>query len=572
MLLGSQRQEVGELNSDLTEMPGWKCADGSLRQRLIRGAEAYIRSAGPDNQRWFATDILHRPALAGYRAFQLLHKENPSALATIEDVHWSRWAAIVLCYPTSSDDTHTQQELVATAYARAPQEILVTFRAVLQRAVARSEPSWIRGELARLALCQTDEALRALMFGLFDGLSLTPEQTGPVLAEILRRRVLDVSDFAERFLKSPPPTEDTSRKKILIAARELLLAGERGALAAIWPAVRADASFGETLFLELSQHGLVPLASGGIFSRFSDAELAELFLWLESRFPRASDPDHRGIAHAMGPRESISQFRDAILQILQGRGTPDAVRELQRIKLAFPQYNWLYTVVLNAQTEMLRKTWIPPTAAEILTLVRDSENRLISTPAQLLDILLESLERLQLEDLKGETGRAKFLWNETSKGKFQPKDEPSLSDYIKGFLQRDLRERGIIVNREVEVFRAAGAGKGPATDIHVDVIPRNQKNTLHLRAVIEVKGSWHPELKTAMRSQLIDKYLQGPDCCHGIYLVAWFDQEQWDAKDYRKKDAPQLTLAEMRKFFERQAAANSTSERIIRSFVLDGSY
>ena len=150
MLFGSQRQEVDELNSDLTKTPGWKSADGSLRQRVIRGAEAYIRSADPDNQIWFGTDILHRPALAGYRAFQLLHKENPSALATIEQVHWSRWAAMVLCYPMDGDDPYTQQELVAAAYARAPQEILVTCPAVLQRAVARSEPSWIHSELAKL--------------------------------------------------------------------------------------------------------------------------------------------------------------------------------------------------------------------------------------------------------------------------------------------------------------------------------------------------------------------------------------------------------------------------------------
>jgi hypothetical protein len=87
-----------------------------------------------------------------------------------------------------------------------------------------------------------------------------------------------------------------------------------------------------------------------------------------------------------------------------------------------------------------------------------------------------------------------------------------------------------------------------------------------------VKGYWHPQLKTALQSQLIEKYLRGPECRHGIYLVGWFHPDQWDAEDYRKRDAPRLTLTEMREFFERQATANSTSELFIRSFVLDCSY
>jgi hypothetical protein len=90
------------------------------------------------------------------------------------------------------------------------------------------------------------------------------------------------------------------------------------------------------------------------------------------------------------------------------------------------------------------------------------------------------------------------------------KDEPSLSDYSKGFLQRDLKDRGIVVNREVEVYRPAGAGKGPATDIHVDVIVPKPHDQLHLKAIIEVKGCWNPHLKTSIQAQLIEKYLRTP--------------------------------------------------------------
>ena len=40
---------------------------------------------------------------------------------------------------------------------------------------------------------------------------------------------------------------------------------------------------------------------------------------------------------------------------------------------------------------------------------------------------------------------------------------------------------------------------------------------------IEIKRAFHPDLWTAMRTQLIDRYAQDPAAQgHGIYLVLWF--------------------------------------------------
>jgi hypothetical protein len=76
----------------------------------------------------------------------------------------------------------------------------------------------------------------------------------------------------------------------------------------------------------------------------------------------------------------------------------------------------------------------------------------------------------------------------------------------------------------------------------VDFILQNPRIPLHLKAAIEVKGCWNRDLKTSMQTQLIDKYLQGPDCQHGIYLVGWFHPKNWDDTDYRKEDAPAWTI------------------------------
>ncbi len=100
----------------------------------------------------------------------------------------------------------------------------------------------------------------------------------------------------------------------------------------------------------------------------------------------------------------------------------------------------------------------------------------------------------------------------------------------------------------------------------------SSKNQPNLIAVIEVKGCWHPDLKTSIQAQLIEKYLQGPDSQHGIYLVVWFDPENWDDDDYRKKQVPDWTIHDAREFFSNQATEQSTDKRTIRAFILDASF
>ena len=60
--------------------------------------------------------------------------------------------------------------------------------------------------------------------------------------------------------------------------------------------------------------------------------------------------------------------------------------------------------------------------------------------------------------MQGETTISQFLW-EGSKDAPRPKNEPSLCDFIKWQLEEDLRGRGIIINREVQIHR------GEQTDI-----------------------------------------------------------------------------------------------------------
>lgn len=94
---------------------------------------------------------------------------------------------------------------------------------------------------------------------------------------------------------------------------------------------------------------------------------------------------------------------------------------------------------------------------------------------------------------------------------------------MRGILEK-ISEKGIVVNREVQIRRTPGQ----KTDIHVDAMVSGGRagsyETLH--AIIEVKGDWNPELATGTKDQLQDRYLKNNRYKYGLYLVGWFCCDQ----------------------------------------------
>jgi hypothetical protein len=219
------------------------------------------------------------------------------------------------------------------------------------------------------------------------------------------------------------------------------------------------------------------------------------------------------------------------------------------------------------QAELLARaeTWESVSPSQLLSLIQDRGKRVVETDEQLVSVIMESLDRLQAK-LHDELPAVRDLWN--SKGsKFWPKDEQDVSDYIVRHLKEDLRERGIIVNREVQIRRGTGDGTGQSTDIHVDAVDGGHKR---LAAIIEVKGNWNPELSDAMRTQLRDRYLKDNSCKNGIYLVGWFSHPKWAAAgDYRENQCPRMSLTEAKGQFAQQASQLSKDGYLIKSHVLD---
>jgi len=259
---------------------------------------------------------------------------------------------------------------------------------------------------------------------------------------------------------------------------------------------------------------------------------------------------------------------------LRLRGTPAAYQALREIQYALPELRWLTWTLVEARELLRRLEWIAPKPEHVIRLASDQSKRLVQSGRDLLDVLVESLARLDRE-LHGETPTVQFLWDTWSDGaarRQRPKEENALSDFVKSYFERDIKSRGVIVNREVEIRRRIGMTEGERTDIHVDAVVPDAATDAYdtISTIVEVKGSWNPDVQTAMKGQLVDRYLEENRCRYGLYLVGWFNCDAWDRDDRRRRArAGTWTRAEAATYFANQADSLCVSDLVVRAFVLN---
>lgn len=269
---------------------------------------------------------------------------------------------------------------------------------------------------------------------------------------------------------------------------------------------------------------------------------------------------------------TLEDFAMACLTHLKQRGTPESIAALERVANELDHLNWLRWMIADAREITRRQSWKPSTASQILRIAHDRDSRLVNNGDQLLQAVIDSLKRLQ-QKLHGETPAVIDLWDEVSPGVYRPKDENRLSDYVKRHLDDDLKSRGIIANREVEIRRGEGEFQGQNTDIHVDAVGKDPASEAYDRisVIVETKGCWNRELDKAMETQLKDRYLKDNACRFGLYLVGWFNCPQWDSRDRRQHQTPHLTKEEAQETFSQQATSVSDNSVTLTALVLDTS-
>ncbi|MFD0425271.1 NACHT domain-containing protein [Streptomyces parvus] len=303
----------------------------------------------------------------------------------------------------------------------------------------------------------------------------------------------------------------------------------------IWPHVRRAFDEQSALFHALvdtlvTQPDRAYTTSG--MAALTEDDLADFYARLCQRHELRNsrpEPDPETTVPPHNPAKAIHDFADEVARLIASKGTRQAADQLTCLAASGTAHNpeRLSAMARRTARQAARQQVEPLPASQLRKLATDHALRVINDETQLLDVVMEALDRVQ-EALSAPNGMAILLWSRsTAKGinKMWPAWEEDFSDLVMGLLKLHLTGRQIVLNREVQVDRP-GSGPGAGrTDIHIQATLHSQ--TEPITVVIECKGCWNPELKTALPEQLVDRYLRRPHTA-GIFLVGFFDCDLWD--------------------------------------------
>jgi hypothetical protein len=552
---------AADLGPDLTDTPGWKTADSVTRNRILDTAVRYLEGY-PKDDKWFQTPSVPYAAIAGFRALALLMVTEDSRLNALPKGIWEKWAPILLRFPYGDrDDSKLQSRLLRCAHELVPDE---TIKRILELIDSENDRNGHLFLAKEIETCW-DERLGAALLKKSGSSALAPQVLESILESLFQHSYPGARESAESRIDAGLSGSEPEQKQAVAAAKALIRNTSEAGWSKIWPILKEQKPIGREIVESVSYGNL---GGTNFTAKLSEAELGEFYLWMVKNYPYGERKLGFG---AVGPSDTAVMLRDGVLEELKKRGTFAACAAIRDVMGKLPQFAWMRRHLEEAEALARANTWRPASIREFLAMALDRDKRFIESGSQLVEAIVGSLERLHAK-LHGELPAARDLWNTPKEG-FSPRDEQEVADYVTRHLDDDLRERGIIVNREVQIKRGIGEGTGQRTDIHVDaVVPGGQSDCCdRIYAIVEVKGNWNVELLTAMESQLHHRYLREKRCRNGLYLVAWFTSTKWIDADPRRKHRSRLSLIEAQESFSHQADELSKDGYWIRSYVLDAS-
>ncbi len=293
-------------------------------------------------------------------------------------------------------------------------------------------------------------------------------------------------------------------------------------------------------------------------------QLAQLYLWA-----RIATPSRRigpGVVVRTDPAEELPSD---LVAVLTGRADGPSVRALE--DLAVRTSN----VYLRAEAERLAsavaaEAAAPPSPRAVLAVLQDPSRRAVTSAAQLAEVVLAELDEIAA-DLLRDRGLRSRLWERQRdrtawSGTSVPVEETDLAEQLKSELKGRLRGRVAVV-REVEIQPRLSRTGADLPDVLAIAITTD---TAAVELPMEVKGNYHREVVTALRSQLADRYLAGPVGAEGIYVVGYFHGDKWEPTDKdRLRTANKHSIDELRALLEGEARAATENGRTVHVRVLD---
>lgn len=554
-------------NIRLSTEKGWEALPGELRAQIVALAPAYLKGISPDSAKLDQEGTVYLEYQAAYQTVVLLYEANRALLENLPFETWERLAPILVFYHDrhngSRDEAHSFIFSVCSKRAR------VTFLRCLRDFLERH----INHDHKRLVLVHACAGWSVEVRDILRLALLKPGLTRSAALDLLGILAERDPVCTKEYLLSSFATGTS------VAGSDALVPVSGALLWANWPeqmslqvltTCKADSALGQSVIACLLR---TRIDRAAWLARLAPEVLGQLWEWLRS-LPLKDPYDNPGSDGTLTVEHEVYNFRNAVFNSLKTRGTPESCRVVEALLKTHPEDLWLGNVLAEMRKALRRDEWVKPDVKVLMQCFADGEKRLLRSDSELHAVLLESLKAYQKQ--LHENPPNLELWNTVRDGQeivWDPKDENNLSSCLKNHIERDLRERALIADREVQIRPRIGAEPAQLTDILVRAVPFGPTGSpgAPVSVVIEVKGAWNKGVLTDMKGQLYDRYLGTGQFRFGIYVVGYFTCPTWNRdKDARKTSgASRMGIKELWDKLERQTSELSVSERCVDAFVLD---
>jgi hypothetical protein len=533
----------------IPSLPGWQALATREQEQLIAAGKVFLHVGHTHAFRGLRRGMPIGNSVAGYKVLRELAVLDPKYLRELPPAVWERWApAIVLCQSSFSDQqcSEADRNLLLLLATNAESHFARTIGIVLR-------VGWAFG--AERALERAASVLHTAGFeaAVLHGLLHPHIQRDTYLTGmrmLLERANVGARRIVEEAVKRIPSAEPDELPQLAFNVALWLEQAGEVAWSEAWRHICARPEFARLLFEVPGREGR---EAKQITASLSDMQLEVLYRWLREQFGAWPGPGSTTTEPAWAAQV-------AIVDTLQQRRMAASVAVLERFEREYPDDWYLRRAVWDARRLLVETSWEPIDPATVKRIVEDRRQLLIRDDQELIEAVWESLNDYQAA-IRDEGSRVMRLWNEPA---YTPKPEEPLSREIGSELQSILSGRGVKATLEPKIRDSQFA------DIYVSAFTSGPNRRM-LSLIIEVKGCWNEELKTALDAQLAARYLKDNHSRLGIYLVVWFMCDKWDGRsDSRKRKTPHENLSIVRASLEEQARrVNEANQSAIRVFILD---